>query len=113
MLVAKFAHDGRQRQLFDAGDLGGNGAEGGAYAGVLAKYIDAEAAAVAGHVREVHIVPAAQLVLLSLAGDLCDIAFQLGLAQFAELDRHQIAVHSQQRGDRHREVDVRASLVGA
>jgi hypothetical protein len=53
------------------------------------------------------------VLFLLLAQDLEQIALELGVAQIAELDRHQVAVHAQHRRHAHREVHVRTALLGA
>ncbi|GFE84543.1 hypothetical protein GCM10011487_65430 [Steroidobacter agaridevorans] len=55
----------------------------------------------------------AQLLLVAAIHDLDDVALELGLAQVAELDRQQVAMHSQHGRQADREMDVGAALVGA
>jgi hypothetical protein len=59
--------------------------------------VDAEAAAVGGDVREIDVVAAAEHVLMSPAHDFLHVALELRLAQVAEFDRHEIAMHAQHR----------------
>ncbi len=113
MVVAQLLDDRRQGEPLERRRIGRDSAERRADAGVLAEHVDAEAPAVRRHVREVDVVTLAQPVLVGLADDLGDVAFQLRLAQVAELDRHQIAVHAQERRQADGEMDVRAALVGA
>jgi len=54
-----------------------------------------------------------QLVEIGAAHDLGDVAFQLGLAQVAKLDGHQIAMHAQHRRQTDCEMNVGAALVAA
>ena len=56
---------------------------------------------------------AREMVNLVLRQNLVYVAFELAIAQVAELDRHQIAVHAQHRRHAHRQVNVRAALLGA
>ena len=54
--------------------------------------------------------PCAEPLALRLGQDLGDVAFELGVAQVAELDRHQVAVHAQHRRHADGEMDVGAAL---
>ena len=47
---------------------------------------------------------------LRVAQDLVDVAFELGVAEVAELDRHEVAVQAQHRRHADGEVDVGAAL---
>ena len=104
---------GRQRQLLERRHFGGDGAEGGADAGVLAVDVDAKAPALGGHIGEVQIAAVGEMLGLGARQDLGDIAFQLHRPQVAELDGQQIAMHAQHRRDAHRQVHVRAALLHA
>ena len=53
------------------------------------------------------------MLALRARQDLHEIALELGVAQLAELDGHEIAVHAQHRRDAHGQVDVRAVLLQA
>ena len=53
------------------------------------------------------------MLLLVRRQDLGDVAFELGVAQLAELDRHEIAVHAQHRRYADGQMDIRAALLGA
>ena len=110
MVVAELADDGRQSQLLDARHLRRNRAKGGADAGFLAVHVDAKAAAVGGDVREVEVMPLAQVLQLRLGQDLRDVALELRVAQVAKLDRQQIAVHAQHRRHADGQMQVRAAL---
>ena len=88
----------------------GNRSKRGADAGLLAEHIDAKAAALGGYIGEVEIVALAQHLDLRLGQNLRDVALELGLAQIAELDRHQVAVHAQHRRHADRQVQIRAAL---
>ena len=61
--VAELRDDRRQRQLVERRHLGRDGAEGRADARFLAEHVDAEAAAVGGHVREVEVVALAEVLV--------------------------------------------------
>ena len=110
MLIAELLHDRRKRQLVDARHLRRNRPECGADAGLLAEYVDAKPPAFGGHVGEVQVVPLAQRLHLRLGEHLGDVALELGLAQVAEFDRHQIAVHPQHRRHADRQVQIGAAL---
>ena len=62
VVVAELLDDRRQAQLVDARDLGRDGAEHGADAGVLAEHVDAEAPALGRHVGEVEVVALAEML---------------------------------------------------
>ena len=51
-----------------------------------------------------------EALLLRGAQDLVDVALELGVAEVAELDRHQVAVQPQHRRHADGEVDVGAAL---
>ncbi len=85
-------------------------AERRADAGFLAEHVDPKAAALGRYVGEVQIVAFAQDLQLRLGQHLGDVALELGLAQIAEFDGHQIAVHSQHRRHADRQMQIRAAL---
>ncbi len=58
-------------------------------------------------------MPPQEVFVLVLGENLGDIALELGIAQFAKLDRHQITVHAQQGRYADRQVYVGAALLGA
>ena len=90
-----------------------NGAKRRADAGLLAKHIDAEAAAVGRDVGEIEVVALAQHLELRLGQHLGDIGLEFRVAQIAELDRHQVPVHAQHRRHADGQVQVRAALCDA
>ena len=53
---------------------------------------------------------AAEALLLGFGQDLFDVAFELGIAEVSELDRHQITEQAQHRRNADGEVHVGASL---
>ena len=110
VVIAELAHDGWQVQLIDARHLRGDRPEHRADAGLLAKDVGTEAAAVARDIGEIQIMARTQRRHLRLRQDLGDVAVELGLAEFAKLDRHQIAMHAQHRRDTDGEVQIRAPL---
>ncbi len=110
MMIAKFAHYGRQIQAFKCRHFAGNEAEGGADAGFLAEHIDAKAAAVFRYIGEIEVMALVEAFALVGAQDLGNVAFQFGIAEVAKLDRHEIAVHAQHRRHTHGQMDVRAAL---
>ncbi len=110
MVVAELADDRRQTQLLHGRHLRRNGAKCRADAGLLAKHVDAEAAAVRRHVREIDVVAVAQMLQLVLRQHLGDVALEFRLAQIAEFDGHQIAVHAQHRRHADGQMQVRATL---
>ena len=110
MVVAELADDRRQSELFHGGHLRGNGAEGGADAGLFSKYVDSEAAALGRYVREIDVVAVSQLLLLVLGQHFRDIALEFRLTQVAKLDGHEIPVHTQHRGHPHGQMQIRAAL---
>ena len=111
--VAELGDDRRQRQLLERRDLGGDGAEGGADAGVLAIDVDPKAPPLAGYVGEVQVVALGEMLVLRAGEDLRYVALELRRAHVAELDRQQIAVHAQHGGHADRQVHVRAPLLCA
>ena len=101
---------GGKPELIHGRHLRGNGAKRGADAGLLAKYIDAKAAAFGRHVGEIEVVALAQVLQLRLGQHLGDVGLEFRLAQVAKLDRHQIAVHAQHRRHADRQVQIGAAL---
>src|SRR5690606_13484459 len=81
-----------------------------AYPCRFAVEVHAETAAVGAHVREIEVVSRAKAFPLRLGQDFVDVTLELGLAEIAKLDRHQVAVESQHRRNADREVHVGASL---
>ena len=86
MIIAKLANDGRQAELIDAGHGGRDGAKRRADARLLAKYVDPEAAAFG------------------------DVALEFRVAQVAEFDGHEIAVHSHHGRHTDRQMQIGAAL---
>ncbi len=74
------------------------------------KEVDAETAAFFGDVGEIEIAAFIEMVLLGIAEDFHDVAFELRIRQVAELDRHQFAIHAQHGRNADGQVDVGAAL---
>ena len=81
--------------------------------GFLAVHVDAEAAAVGRDIGEVEVVALAEEFVLVLGEDLGEVAFELRVADVAELDGHEIAVHAQHGRHTDGEVHVGAALLHA
>ncbi len=113
VVVAELLDDRWQRQLVDARDVLRNRAERGAEAGFLAVHVDAEAAAVGRHVGEVEVVALAEVFVLVLGEDLGEITLELRVADVAELDGHEVAVHAQHGRHADGQVHVGAALLHA
>ena len=113
VVVAEFLDDRRQRELVDARDVLRDGAERGAEAGFLAVDVDAEAAAVGRHIGEVEVVALAEVLVLVLGEDLGEVALELRVADVAELDGHEVAVHAQHGRHADGQVHVGAALLHA
>ena len=110
MIVAQFAHDGRQAQLLHGRHLRRDGAKCGADAGLLAEDVNAKSAAFARHVRKIDVVALAQMLELIRSQHLGDVGFEFCFAQFAKLDGHEVAVHPQHRRDPDGQVQIRTAL---
>src|SRR5690606_36647665 len=113
VVIAELLDDGWQAELVERRYLRWDRAKCCADARFLAEYVHTKASTVRRYIREIDILTAPEHVLVLPAHDLGDIAFELRLAQIAELDRQQIAMHAQHGRDADREVDVRAALIGA
>ena len=85
----------------------------GAEPGFLAEHVDAEAPAVGRHVGEVEVVALAEVFVLVLGEDLGEITLELRVADVAELDGHEIAVHAQHGRHADGQVHVGAALLHA
>ena len=110
VIIAEVADDIGDVELFERRHLIRDMAEDCADAGVLAKEIDPEASAFLADVGEIEVAARIEEILLRIAEDFHDVAFQLGIRQLPELDWHQVAVHAQHRRHADGEVDVRAAL---
>ena len=113
VVVAEFLDDGRQRQSVDARDVLRDRAKRRAEAGFLAEHVDAETPAVGRHIGEVEVVALAEVFVLVLGEDLGEITLELRIADVAELDRHQVAVHAQHGRHADGQVHVGAVLLHA
>ena len=82
----------------------------GPVAGDFAEHVDTKTSAFFGHVGEIEVVALFQNFFLILGQDLEYVAFQLGVRQFTELDRQQIAIHTQHGWHADRQVNVRTTL---
>ncbi len=110
VIIAELLEDRRHVQLVEGRHITRDKPEDGAHARGLAEYVDAEATALVADVREVEIVTCVQTLLLFVRQDFEQIGFEFGIAQLAELDRAQVAVHAQHRRHADRQVDVGAAL---
>jgi hypothetical protein len=113
MVIAQFGYDRRQPQLSEVRDVGRNGAKGRPQAGILAIHVDTEAAAVGRDIGEVQIVADSEMVRLVGRQDLHDVAFELGVAQIAELDGFEIAMLAHHRRYADSQMNIRATLLRA
>ena len=110
VIVTKTAHDFRNVQRVERRDLVGDVPKYGADASVLVEQVDAKSATFLGDIREVQVPTIVENILLRVAQDLHDVTFELGVGQFPELDRHQVAVHAKHRRYAHGQVDVGTAL---
>ena len=110
VMIAELLDDLRQVELLELRDIAGNESEGGADARLLAKHVDAETAGVLGYVGHVDVAPAAEALLLGGGEDFADVGLELGGAEVAELDRHEIAMQAEHRRHADGEVHVGAAL---
>ena len=87
MVVAQLPDDRGQREPVDGRGVGRNRAKRRADTGVLAKDIDAKASTLGRHIGEIEIVALREMLGLRFRQNLGHVTLELGIAQFAELDR--------------------------
>ena len=113
MVIAELLDDRRQRELVEARDVGRDRAERRADAGLLAEDVDAKPAAIGRHIGEVEVVALVEELGLVLGEDFSQVTLELRVADVAELDGHQVAIHAQHGRNADGQVHVGAVLLHA
>jgi hypothetical protein len=112
VIVTELLDYGWQREPVDAGMSWGSRGRSRRVRS-LAIDVDAEASAVSRDVGEVEVVALAEILVLILGEDLGEIALELRVADIAELDGHEIAVHAQHGWDADGKMHVGTALLHA